>query len=99
MGRYSVGLLLICLLVCAAFGADEETEDIRTGRPNKDSGATEVGFFVFVLDVDDIDGAEQNFTVNVFLFMTWKDPRLSMECDYVRPGSYLVGRNDTLGVF
>ena len=84
MGRYSVGIILIFLLTFAAFGAAGEAEDIRTDRPNKDSGATEVGFFVFVLDVDDIDGAEQNFTVNVFLFITWKDARLAMECDHVR---------------
>ncbi len=74
MGRYSVGIVLICSLVSAAFG----------DRPGKAEGATVVGFFVFVIDIDDIDGAEQNFAVNVFLFLSWNDKRLACEGDIVR---------------
>jgi hypothetical protein len=74
MGRYSVGIILVCLLTSAAFG----------DRPGKAEGATVVEFFVFVIDVDDIDGADQNFAVNVFLFLRWNDKRLACEEDIVR---------------
>ncbi|MEE8305879.1 MAG: hypothetical protein V3R81_01370 [Gammaproteobacteria bacterium] len=74
MGRYSVGIILVCLVVSAAFG----------DRPGKAEGATEVEFFVYVIDVDDIDGAEQNFAINVFVFLTWNDKRLACEGDMVR---------------
>ena len=74
MGRYSVGIILVCLLVSAAFG----------DRPGKAKGATEVEFFVYVIDVDDIDGANQNFAVNVFLFLEWNDKRLASEGGIVR---------------
>ena len=84
MGRYSVGFIFVYLLFFAAFVAAGEAEDVRADRPDKDSGATEVDFFVFVLDVDDIDGAEQNFTVNVFLLMSWQDERLAVDGNSVR---------------
>jgi hypothetical protein len=38
-----------------------------------------VGFFVFVLDIDNIDGANQSFAVNVFIAMEWLDERLAHE--------------------
>ena len=45
-------------------------------RPEKEKGPTEVAMEVFVLDIDEIDTAGQNFTANVFYRATWYDPRL-----------------------
>ena len=84
MGRYFFCIVLFWLVVIPVFGDGEGVEFIRADRPAKDAGATEVEFFVFLLDIDDIDGAEQNFTVNVFIFLTWTDERLAMKCDQVR---------------
>jgi len=44
-------------------------------RPDEWRGATKVHYFVYVLDIDEIDGAKQNFTANVYLRLRWNDPR------------------------
>lgn len=80
----SKAMRLICILLCmvAFFGilpVKSRAGDIETDRPGDGTKPVEVGFLVFVLDIDDINGAEQNFSVNVFLRMTWKDERLAVE--------------------
>lgn len=59
--------------------AEEATvkEEIKARRPDEWRGATTVFFSVFVLDIDEIDDAAQNFTTNVFLRLRWKDRRLA----------------------
>ncbi len=38
---------------------------------------TKVYFFIFVLDIDEIDGAAQGFTANFFVMVRWLDSRLA----------------------
>jgi soluble cytochrome b562 len=59
--------------------AEQETEkaEIKATRPEDWKGPTKVGFRILVLDIDEIDGANQNFTVNVFMNLTWTDRRLA----------------------
>ncbi len=84
MGRkVFISALLIGSLALMALGADED-EFLRADRPDKDKGPTEVQFFVFVMDIDSIDGAAQNFTVNVYLRLQWNDKRLVPESGAVR---------------
>ena len=54
-----------------------EKAELKAHRPEEWMGPTEVGFFIFVLDIDKIDGAAQSFTANVFIRMVWKDKRLA----------------------
>jgi len=56
----------------AAIKAEQKAQ-----RPDEWRGPTKVDFFVFVLDVDDIDDANQNFTTNIFIALHWKDNRLA----------------------
>lgn len=50
----------------------------QTDRPVPDNGGpTEIQIQLFVLDLDEIDSADQTFTANVYLEATWKDPRLA----------------------
>ena len=49
----------------------------KAKRPDEWRGPTKVQFLVFVLDIDGIDDAEQNFTANVFLALRWQDERLA----------------------
>ena len=49
----------------------------KTKRPNKLEGPTTVHFFAFVVDINNINAAAQNFTANVFLCLRWKDARLA----------------------
>jgi len=54
-----------------------EKAQIKATRPEHWKGPTRVGYRILLLDIDQIDDANQNFTVNVFLRLTWKDLRLA----------------------
>ena len=64
-----VGLAAFLIVAAPSAAAD-------IGRP-QDSGATTVRTGLFVLDIDDIDGSEQNFTANVYFELRWRDSRLA----------------------
>lgn len=49
------------------------------GRPAPDQGPTKVEVKVSIFDVDDVDGANQNFEANLFYQVSWHDPRLAHE--------------------
>ena len=63
----------------AAKAAQKEAEQtqLTAKRPDELKGSTTVHFMVFILDIDDIDDAAQNFTANVYLRLRWKDARLA----------------------
>jgi hypothetical protein len=75
--RLLVVLFVLCVLACLLFVTNAHAGDIPTDRPGDKDKPVEVNFFVFVLDVDDISGANQNFSINVFMRMIWKDERLA----------------------
>ena len=52
-------------------------EEITSERPDEWYGPTTVRFMIFIIDVDEIDDAAQNFTTNVYLRMRWEDRRLA----------------------
>ena len=49
----------------------------KAKRPDEALGATKIHFAIFVIDIDEIDDANQNFAMNVFIRLRWKDPRLA----------------------
>ncbi|MGR9071454.1 MAG: hypothetical protein ACU833_00155 [Gammaproteobacteria bacterium] len=51
--------------------------ELLAQRPDAWWRPTKVYFLVFVVDIDNIDDANQNFTANVYLRMRWKDERLA----------------------
>jgi hypothetical protein len=63
----------------AVKAAQVETEqaELTAKRPDEIKGPTTVHFMVFIVDIDDIDDAAQNFTANVYLRLRWKDARLA----------------------
>ena len=50
-----------------------------TAAPYEDIDPNVIKFLIYVLDVDDINGAEQNFAANVFVRLRWEDRRLADE--------------------
>ena len=68
------------MLIMAIPAAAQETtfgeyfSDIRPGPKDK---PTEVNIGIAVLDIDNIDGANQSFTANFLISMQWEDPRLA----------------------
>lgn len=61
-----------------------EEAEIRARRPDELKGATVVYFTVFVLDISDINDANQTFTANVYMRLRWKDERLANKEGEVR---------------
>lgn len=55
-----------------------EKEELTARRPDEWRGPTKIYFMIFVLDVDEIDDANQNFMSNVYLQLRWKDERLAL---------------------
>jgi len=57
--------------------AEQETvkQEIKATRPDERKGPTKVIYRIFILDIDEIDDANQNFTANVYLALEWKDER------------------------
>jgi len=66
--------------------AEVETakSELKAKRPDEWSGPTKVHFLVFVLDIGDIDDANQNFTTNVYVRLRWQDRRLASPGGAVR---------------
>ena len=53
-------------------------------RPEKWKGPTKVDFFIFVIDIDKIDGSAQSFSANFHISLSWKDKRLAEKTDSIR---------------
>ena len=56
----------------------------QEGRPEKWKGPTKVNFFIFVIDIDKIDGSAQRFSANFHVNLSWKDKRLAKKTDSIR---------------
>ncbi len=83
-------LHLICLIACLTFVALTSSSSAKTyplTRPiPKDGGATPVYVAMALLDIDEINSADQNFTANLFMTVRWEDPRLAHE----GPGEIII---------
>jgi hypothetical protein len=65
-----LGLLLTLLFIPAPTFAD-------ISRPGSEKGPTDVTLEIYILDIDGIDTANQNFEANVYYQAEWLDPRLA----------------------
>ncbi len=65
---------LFCLVFLLIFSASYVGADV--GRPGKKDVPTEVYIAVYIIDLDNVSSADQNFTANVFVKTQWNDPRL-----------------------
>lgn len=64
--------------------AEAARAELKAKRPDEWRGPTNVHFIVIVVDIDNIDDANQNFTANVYLRLRWKDRRLASPGGAVR---------------
>jgi len=46
-------------------------------RPNADAGPTEISVGIWVVDINSIDSAQQNFVADIAVVLRWKDSRLA----------------------
>lgn len=87
MGRKSLGLavLRLVLFVLAvmfgtplfAEGADSAARLVGE-RPDPPGTVTRVSVGIYLVDIDEIDDARQRYSVDLFVRIKWKDPRLAL---------------------
>ncbi len=70
-------LFVATLCVCRALASPAIAAETPPPAQSENSHPDTVWFFVYLLDVDDIDGSEQNFAANVLIKLRWKDERLA----------------------
>lgn len=70
---------LILALAAAVPGPLPQDGRLDRSRPLAGEGPTTVELAVHVLDVDDVDSANQSFEANIFYEYRWQDPRLAHE--------------------
>ena len=77
---------MVLIVVVALFGADLSAEGLEskapklfTERPGASGPPTDVTISIYLLDIDDIDDVNQLFSVDMFINVTWQDPRLALQ--------------------
>lgn len=70
-------VLLASVLACPVGLSAGQTKDRATSHSNEGQGPKRVHFFVFMLDIYEIDGPTQSFTANVYVRLRWKDKSLA----------------------
>src|SRR5260370_16688916 len=72
------GVLVLAALLAASLQLSHGAET-RTliGRPDPDSGPTQVSVDIFFVDINSIDSAQQTFTADIAVVLRWKDTRLA----------------------
>jgi hypothetical protein len=76
-----IGVLLVLTLFSAISGAQdsEPTDPYLVGeRPNPSGPPTVVTLGIYLFDIDHIDDASQQFSVDMFAAISWHDPRLAL---------------------
>ena len=76
-GRLRRLLLLAGLFAASIQLAPSAATPSLIERPNADSGPTQVSVAIWVVDINGIDSAQQNFTADLVIVLRWSDPRLA----------------------
>ena len=71
-----VYLFCMILLFLIYINPSAAEENLIYNRPGPENKPTEVKIGVIALDIENIDGATQTFTANVFMILQWEDLRL-----------------------
>ena len=71
---YSLLLVLFATSIRLAHGAEAP---VLIERPASKAGPTEISVGIWIVDITQIDSAQQSFTAEVAIVLRWKDPRLT----------------------
>jgi hypothetical protein len=69
-------LLLFFFLVSIRLAQSAEAP-VLIERPAPEAGPTEVSVGIWIVDINNIDSAQQSFSAEIALVLRWKDPRLA----------------------
>ncbi len=76
-----LALLLAATLLSSSLnaqGLDENRARLVAEPPNVSGESTEVTINLFLIDIDEIDDVRQRFNVDMFVSISWQDPRLAL---------------------
>jgi len=71
------GIVLLILVVGIPPVHSQEADYSISVRPGPKNKPTEVKLGIVLVDINEIDGASQTITANIFIQLEWRDPRLS----------------------
>jgi len=74
MKRILFLLVFVAMSIQLARGAETPA---LIERPAPGSGPTEISVGIWIVDINNIDSAQQSFSAEIALVLRWKDPRLS----------------------
>ena len=72
--------ILFLLLIVATLSirlAHSAEAPVLIERPASEAGPTEVSVGIWIVDINNIDSAQQSFAAEIALVLRWKDPRLA----------------------
>src|SRR3954447_13584803 len=72
-----IGLSLVTILTMSMLHVRGAEAPTVIDRPAADAGPTEVSVGIWIVDISNIDSAQQSFTAEIALVLRWKDPRLA----------------------
>ena len=78
---WQVGIMVVAMWAClvSVSGADDLPDTVNESIPTRPGPAdqpTSVRAWIFMVDLDEINSAEQSITANVYYRLQWHDPRL-----------------------
>ncbi|MEJ2188098.1 MAG: hypothetical protein P8Y93_01550 [Acidobacteriota bacterium] len=71
--------IFVALVLTFGYAARASCEELNGTRPGGDDQPLTIHGAIVLLDVSKIDGANQNFTGNVFVMLSWQDERLASD--------------------
>jgi len=77
-------ILLFCIFFVILNVGIASAQQRQFTRPDAKAGPTTVSAAIWMVDIDSIDSAQQNYVANVFVLLRWKDSRLAYRGDTVR---------------
>jgi len=72
-----IGFSLVTILAMSILHVRGAEAPTVIDRPAADAGPTEVSVGIWIVDISNIDSAQQSFTAEIALVLRWKDPRLA----------------------
>lgn len=73
----SFAVVFLASFLCVLHGSEATARPRPVTRPGAAAGPTTISVGLWLIDIDNIDSAQQNFVASVFVGLRWKDRRLA----------------------